>query len=199
MVVLKTKHSSLDSSLSCITQAKPGGGNKASARPKVHQSIPFLAFRGREVLIFIGWAHLSCHLFVYLSLVKALHEHLLWSLVLPFIGVSEVMSQTRFIQIWRYFHIADNSSAIPRGSPGFDKIYRVREFLNVILRNAQRLYRLDREITIDETMVPHKGRLSFKQYIKNKPTRWGAVRPRLAMCTILMFILAKKKGTLSII
>ena len=22
-------------------------------------------------------------------------------------------------------------------------------------------------------MVPHKGRLSFKQYIKNKPTRWG--------------------------
>ena len=22
-------------------------------------------------------------------------------------------------------------------------------------------------------MVPHKGRLSFKQYIKNKPTQWG--------------------------
>lgn len=22
-------------------------------------------------------------------------------------------------------------------------------------------------------MVPHKGRLSFKQYIRNKPTRWG--------------------------
>ena len=22
-------------------------------------------------------------------------------------------------------------------------------------------------------MVPHKGRLSFKQYVKNKPTRWG--------------------------
>lgn len=83
------------------------------------------------------------------------------------------MSQTRLLQIWRYFHLADNSCAVPRGSPGFDKTYRVREFLNLILRNSQQLYRLDREITIDETMVPHKGRLSFKQYIKNKPIRWG--------------------------
>lgn len=28
-------------------------------------------------------------------------------------------------------------------------------------------------IAIDETMVPHKGKLAFKQYIKNKPTKWG--------------------------
>jgi len=62
---------------------------------------------------------------------------------------------------------------VPRGEPGFDKVYRMREFLNLILRNSQRLYKLDREVAIDETMVPHKGRLSFKQYIKNKPTRWG--------------------------
>ena len=25
-------------------------------------------------------------------------------------------------------------------------------------------------VTIDEAMIPFKGRLSFKQYIKNKPT-----------------------------
>ena len=40
----------------------------ASTPPKVHQSIPwsiwFLACRGRAVLIFIGWALLSCHPFV---------------------------------------------------------------------------------------------------------------------------------------
>ena len=91
-------------------------------------------------------------------------------------SVSSVMLQTRFLQIWQYFYLADNSRAVPRGSPGFDKIYRVREFLNLILHNSQQLYRLDREITIDETMAPHtthKGRLSFKQYIKNKPICWG--------------------------
>ena len=26
---------------------------------------------------------------------------------------------------------------------------------------------------IDEAMIPFKGRLSFKQYINNTPTRWG--------------------------
>ena len=45
----------------------------ASAPPKVHQSIPrrsiwFLACTGRAVLIFVGWALLSCHPFVYISL-----------------------------------------------------------------------------------------------------------------------------------
>lgn len=28
-------------------------------------------------------------------------------------------------------------------------------------------------VTIDEAMIPFKGRLSFKQYIENKPTKWG--------------------------
>ena len=85
-------------------------------------------------------------------------------------GISNVMSRTRFLQIWRYFHLADNSVAPPVGDPGYDKLYRVREFLNIISRTISREYKLSRDIAIDETMVPHKGRLSFKQYIKNKPT-----------------------------
>lgn len=28
-------------------------------------------------------------------------------------------------------------------------------------------------LSIDEGMVPFKGRLSFKQYMKDKPTKWG--------------------------
>ena len=67
--------------------------------------------------------------------------------------------------------MADNSTALPRENPGVDNIYRVRQFLDFVLRNSQRLYRLDQEVSIDETMVPHKGRMSFKQYIKNKPIR----------------------------
>ena len=88
-------------------------------------------------------------------------------------GISAVMSRTRFLQIWRYFHLADTSVAVPVGADGYDKLYRVREFLNIISLNISREYKLSRDIAIDETMVPHKGRLSFKQYIKNKPTQWG--------------------------
>ena len=28
-------------------------------------------------------------------------------------------------------------------------------------------------VSIDEAIIPFKGRLSFKQYIKNKPVKWG--------------------------
>ena len=29
------------------------------------------------------------------------------------------------------------------------------------------------ELVVDEAMIPFKGRLGFKQYMKDKPTKWG--------------------------
>lgn len=50
------------------------------------------------------------------------------------------MSRTRFLQIGRYLHlhVADNSVALPVGADGYDKLYRVREFLNIISSNISR-------------------------------------------------------------
>lgn len=75
-------------------------------------------------------------------------------------SISSVMPYTRFLQILRYFHLADNSIAIPQGRDGYDKLYRVREFLNIISSNITREYNLSQHISIDETMVPYKGILS---------------------------------------
>ena len=36
-----------------------------------------------------------------------------------------------------------------------------------------KLYQPSRNISIDERMVRNKGRYSFRQYIKDKPTKWG--------------------------
>ena len=32
---------------------------------------------------------------------------------------------------------------------------------------------MHQECTIDEAMIPFKDRLGFKQYMRNKPTKWG--------------------------
>lgn len=116
-------------------------------------------------------------------------------------SIVNIMPRTRFFQIWRYFHLEDNSRAAAPGTVGHDKIYRIRNFLTIISRNVEREYRLSRDISIDETIVPHKGRLSFKQYIKNKPTRWGIKLWVLCeadtdMCTGFKFIWVNKKETL---
>ena len=34
-------------------------------------------------------------------------------------------------------------------------------------------YNTHEELSIDEAMIPFKGRLSIKQYMKDKPTKWG--------------------------
>ena len=88
-------------------------------------------------------------------------------------SIKNNMLQRRLLQIWCYRHLADNSTtAIPRGADGFDKLYHVREYLNIILRSIQQEYRLAKNIAIDVTMVADKGKLSFKQYIKTKSTKW---------------------------
>ena len=78
------------------------------------------------------------------------------------------MSRNRFEQIFHFLHLADNTCV-----PGNDKRYKVRHFATLLISQFQSLYTLHQEVTIDEAMIPFKGRLSFKQYIKAKPTKWG--------------------------
>ena len=45
--------------------------------------------------------------------------------------------------------------------------------MDLILPTFESEYTPNQSVTIDEAMIPFKGRLGFKQYIKNKPTKWG--------------------------
>jgi hypothetical protein len=62
---------------------------------------------------------------------------------------------------------------VPFGQPGHDKLFKVRKFLDILQEAFSSEYVLPCQVTIDECMMPFKGRLSFKQYIKNKPKKWG--------------------------
>ena len=54
-----------------------------------------------------------------------------------------------------------------------DKLFKVRLFVEYIRRKSQGLYQPNRELSIDERMVRNKGRYSWRQYIQDKPTKWG--------------------------
>ena len=145
-----------------VTETNRYHDQQAASEPNKHKRRWDPVTKG-EMEAFIG-------IMIHMGIVKLPRMTIYWSTdnLVHQESVSSVMTQIR-----RYFHLADNTQSLPREDPGFDKIYRVRQFLDIIVENAQRLYRLDKDVSIDETMVPHKGRLSFKQYIKNKPVRRG--------------------------
>ena len=45
--------------------------------------------------------------------------------------------------------------------------------MNQINRNCRKNARIGYNVTIDEYMIPFKGRHLAKQYIPSKPTKWG--------------------------
>ena len=88
-------------------------------------------------------------------------------------AIAERMARDRFLEIHKYLHFVDNSSLIPPGDPGYDRLCKVRGVLEMIEERFAALYNPSRESSIDEAMVPYKGRSSLKQYMPKKPVRRG--------------------------
>ena len=84
-----------------------------------------------------------------------------------------VFSRDRFFQILRYIHVADNSKALSRTDPNYDKLWKVRYMLNSLSQRCLELYDPHPQLSVDESMIGTKCRLSFIQYLPKKPVKWG--------------------------
>lgn len=78
------------------------------------------------------------------------------------------MPRDWFLLILRCFHICDNQT-----SDSDDRIYKLRPLCDKLLPNFQKYIKVGEKIVIDETMVPWRGRLFFRQYIINKRHKYG--------------------------
>lgn len=76
----------------------------------------------------------------------------------------------RWEQIKRFFKI---SPPYEDAAHKEDKMVRVREFYEDFIARCKANYYPAAQIALDEAIKKFKGRCSFKQYIKNKPVRWG--------------------------
>jgi hypothetical protein len=101
------------------------------------------------------------------------HMKLYWSKDMVFHNtfISSIMSRDRFLQISYNLHLADNSLEPERESKDYSKIYKVKNFTEILRRNFQKNYNFGRYGTIDESMIKFKGRSSLKQYLPLKPIK----------------------------
>ena len=87
--------------------------------------------------------------------------------------INRRISRDKFLNIHRQLHFINNSSLPLPGSQNYDKIGKVRHVLNLIEERFLAVYNPHCECTIDEAMIPYKGRSSFKQFMPNKPVKRG--------------------------
>ena len=89
----------------------------------------------------------------------------------PFFGAT--MSRTRFLQILRYLHFADNSLVPRPDSPDFNKLYKIQPLLDLIIPRFRAVYSPERQLAVNETLIKFKGKVYFRQFIPIKPGRFG--------------------------
>lgn len=89
-----------------------------------------------------------------------------WSSEVPFF--TSVMRRDRFEQIFWLLHTSHAEEGQPER-----RIDKVKSLIDILIPNFQSCYKPSRDIAVDETMVGFKGRFGAKQYMPNKPVKYG--------------------------
>uniref|UniRef100_A0A1B6HG03 Uncharacterized protein n=1 Tax=Homalodisca liturata TaxID=320908 RepID=A0A1B6HG03_9HEMI len=109
-------------------------------------------------------------LLLYMGLVTLPRISDYWSTnaLYSFSGASKVMSRNRFQLILRFWHFNDNNNLQRDG-----RIGKIKPLLSIINGMFFNLKEAEQDLVIDETMIPFRGRLLFRQYIPGKAHKYG--------------------------
>ena len=86
--------------------------------------------------------------------------------------IADVMSRNWFDTMRNYLHINDNSTMKACDDPEYDKLFKGSPFVDSIKSSFQET-EVEEYNSVDELIIPFKGRSSLKQYVRNKPHKQG--------------------------
>ncbi|GBP21726.1 PiggyBac transposable element-derived protein 4 [Eumeta japonica] len=81
------------------------------------------------------------------------------------------MGKNRFASLLRFLRFDDKNTWSLRKSK--DKLAPIRELWEYVNQNLKKLYLPGENLTIDEQLVPFRGRVSFKRFLPSKPDKYG--------------------------
>ena len=110
---------------------------------------------------------------IFMGIIHKLRLTMYWSkdsiLATPIFN--QFMRRDRFLFLVRFLHFADNTQYNP-ADPDRDKLFKLRLILNMIKDRCCGVYSLGIYLSMNESLVLIKGRLSFRQYISSKSQIW---------------------------
>ena len=110
------------------------------------------------LMIYFGLVKVSSNIEKYWS-TKSLY-HGLWA--------RAIMSRARFKSLMAFLHVVDPGNETPG-----DKLRKVEEFISSFKERCHLLYQPNQNIAVDERMVKSKHQSGIRQYMKDKPTKYG--------------------------
>ena len=85
--------------------------------------------------------------------------------------IADAMSENRFSEIRSYLHVNNNSNILSRDHQNYDKLYKIRPFVDALRMNLSKL-KSEEYNSIDEVILPFKGHSnSLNQYIRTRAHR----------------------------
>lgn len=108
-------------------------------------------------------------LLLWMGVVKYPQLHNYWSTKTMYHNktASSTMSRNRFEILLRMWHFANNAES------NGDRIHKVRKLVEDLQSKFQKYKVPGRCVCVDESMVPFRGRLKFRQYIPGKRHKYG--------------------------
>lgn len=109
---------------------------------------------------------------IYMSVYHYPNVRSYWASNVRFQPISDTMTVNRFEKIRQILHFNDNNTHLPCDHPQHDRLHKIRtvvDHLNERFRSAP----FDHRLSVDEQICATKLRHFMKQYLPNKPHKWG--------------------------
>ena len=113
--------------------------------------------------------------------------------------IQKAMARARFLEILQNIHFADNHKELsPKESEEYDRAWKLRPLFDHLGKHFQDMLQPEAHQSVDEHMCKFKGKSIMRQYMKNKPIKWGlnfgfVVEPSLATCINSICIWERKE------
>lgn len=104
---------------------------------------------------------------IIMGILKFPRLRMYWNPTLRIPAVADHMSRNRFESLRNNLHLVNEKPPATNS-----RLWKVQPIISAVLERCKNLS-LEENLCIDEQIIPFKGTLKFKQYIKGKPTPWG--------------------------
>ena len=88
-------------------------------------------------------------------------------------GIKRTMTKNRYEELSCYLHFSDSTKEPARGAVNYDRLFKVRTVFDCVRSKCENNFKPTKNISVDEGMIGFRGRLSFRQYMPAKPTKYG--------------------------